>query len=120
MCACKRTYVHVVLIQEGLLDKFSQKYSSFVAYDDHMNLYTRTSDIITTRPMQKMIRFALLHLEPLARALQEMARMWVTSLGRRLHNTAAGALLQLDLELKVGRHAQLTVGPFILFLVLEM
>eukprot|EP00731_Ephydatia_muelleri_P035324 Em0114g8a len=86
--------------RESLLDKFSQKYSSYVAYDEHMNLYTRTSDIISTRPMQKEIMFALLHLEPLARALQETARVWVTSLGRRLHNTAAGGLLQLDLELK--------------------
>lgn len=96
------SHIHLWLVfQESLLDKFSQKYSSYVAYDEHMNLYTRTSDIISTRPMQKEIMFALLHLEPLARALQETARVWVTSLGRRLHNTAAGGLLQLDLELKV-------------------
>ena len=90
-----------LVLQENLLDKFSQKYTSYVAYDDYMNHYTRTSDIIATRPLTKEIKFALLHLDPLARALQEMARVWVTSLGRRLHNTAAGGLLQLDLELKV-------------------
>lgn len=98
-----------------MLDKFSQKYTSYVAYDDHMNLYTRTSDIIATRPLKKEINFALLHLEPLARSLQETARVWVTSLGRRLHNTAAGGLLQLDLELKVtmscNTWAFQTLGP---------
>lgn len=44
---------------------------------------------------------AVLHLDPLARALQENARNWVTSLGKLLNDSAKESLTKLNTELEV-------------------
>ena len=88
-------------IQDILLEKFAQKQPSCVAYDEKMQVYKTVDCEVASLPSTKEVEFALLRVEPLARALQESARCWVTSLGKLLNDAAKESLLQLKNELSV-------------------
>ena len=47
------------------------------------------------------MEFVLLHLGPLSRSLQEIARQWVLSLGKLLNDSARENLMSLKEELEV-------------------
>ena len=53
-----------------MLQRFSDRNPTCVAYDEKLNFYSTVGAEIGTQAMSKEIGFALLHLEPLARALQ--------------------------------------------------
>ena len=54
-----------------------------------------------TQPKHFECGFILLHLDPLARAIHESARLWVTSLGRYLNDSARTSLTELKGEIEV-------------------
>ena len=56
-------------------------------------------------PKSIKYRFILLHLEPLSTAIHDSARLWVTSLGKYLNESAWAALTQLKEEIDVRLHA---------------
>lgn len=66
-----------------------------------MHFYTSVIEEIEVYSIDKEVEFAVLHMGPLARALQDNARGWVTSLGKFLNESAKEALTNL--------HSQLTV-----------
>ena len=72
-----------------------------MAYDEKMQVYKMVEYEVASLPSTKEVEFALLRVEPLARALQENACCWVTSLGKLLNDTAKESLLQLKNELSV-------------------
>ena len=90
--------------QDILLEKFAQKQPSCVAYDEKMQVYKTVDSEVSLLPSNNEVEFALLRVEPLARALQENARCWVTSLGKLLNDTTKESLLQLKSELSVSMH----------------
>ena len=56
--------------QDILLEKFAQRNPSCVAYDEKLNFYSSVAAEISTQSMSRQVEFALLHMEPLSRALQ--------------------------------------------------
>lgn len=56
---------------------------------------------VATHSSSREMGVAVLHLDPLARALQENARSWVTSLGKLLNDSAKESLTKLNTELEV-------------------
>lgn len=72
-----------------------------MAYDEKMQVYKTVSSDVASQSNTKEVEFALLRMEPLARALQENARCWVTSLGKLLNDAAKDSLTQLKTELTV-------------------
>ena len=72
-----------------------------MAYDEKMQVYKTVACEVAALPSTKEVEFALLRVEPLARALQENARCWVTSLGKLLNDTAKESLTQLKNEFTV-------------------
>ena len=76
-----------------------------MAYDEKMQVYKTVDSEVASLPSTKEVEFALLRMEPLARALQENAHCWVTSLGKLLNDTAKESLVQLKNELSVSVHA---------------
>ena len=89
-------------LQDILLEKFAQRHPSCVTYDEKLQFYTTVSAEISSQVMSCEVGFAVLHLEPLARALKENARSWVTSLGKQLNDSARESLSGLKEELVVG------------------
>ena len=89
--------------QDILLDKFAQRGPSCVAYDEKMHFYASVGADIASQVLETKVDFALLHMEPLARALQENARCWVTSLGKFLNESARDGLMNLDRQLAVSK-----------------
>ena len=87
--------------QDILLEKFAQKQPSCVAYDEKMQVYKTVGSEVAAFPNTKEVEFALLRMDPLASALQENARCWVTSLGKLLNDAAKDSLIQLQAELTV-------------------
>lgn len=90
-------------LQDLLLEKFAQKGPTCIAFDEKMYFYSCVAEDIATQSNDKEVQFAVLHMSPLARALQENARSWVTSLGKLLNDAAKESLENLDKELTV-RH----------------
>lgn len=88
-------------MQDILLDKFAQKGPSCVAYDEKMHFYSCVAKDIAAMPVDKVVKFAMLHMGPLSRALQENARGWVTSLGKLLNVSAKDSLMMLNQQLNV-------------------
>ena len=88
------------------MEKFAQKQPSCVAFDEKMQVYKTVDSEVASFPSTKEVEFALLRVDPLARALQENARCWVTSLGKLLNDTAKESLMQLKNELTV------SINPF--------
>lgn len=72
-----------------------------MAYDEKLNFYTSVAAEIATHPLSREVEFAVLHIDPLAQALRENARCWVTSLGKLLNDSARESLMQLRAELEV-------------------
>ena len=83
------------------MEKFAQKQPSCATYDEKMQVYKTVDSEVASLPSTKEVEFALLRMEPLARALQENARCWVTSLGKLLNDAAKESLVQLKNELSV-------------------
>ncbi len=98
---CNLPYELIFDIQDILLEKFAQKQPSCVAYDEKMQVYKTVDCEVASLPSTREVEFALLRMEPLARALQENARCWVTSIGKLLNDAAKESLLQLKNELSV-------------------
>ena len=73
-----------------------------MAYDEKLQFYTTVAEEISSQVMSCEVGFAVLHMEPLARALRENARGWVTSLGKQLNDSARESLNRLREELEVG------------------
>ncbi len=88
-------------LQDILLDKFAQRGPSCVAYDEKMHFYASVGKDIAAQASERNVDFAVLHMEPLARALQENARCWVTSLGKLLNESARDGLMNLSRQLAV-------------------
>ncbi len=88
-------------MQDILLERFAQKSPSCVAYDEKMHFYSCVAEDIAAQPTNKVVEFAMLHMGPLARALQENSRCWVTSLGKLLNDSAKDNLMKLDQQLNV-------------------
>ena len=97
-------------MQDILLEKFAQRQPSCVAYDEKLQFYTSVAAEISMQPMSKEVEFALLRMDPLARALQENARGWVTSLGKLLNDSARESLMSLKGELEVCEGVSLQDG----------
>ena len=83
------------------MDKFAQRGPSCVAYDEKMHFYMSVGNDIAAHQLEKKVEFAMLHMSPLARALQENARCWVTSLGKLLNESTKEGLMGLDNQLTV-------------------
>lgn len=90
------------------MEKFAQKQPSCVAYDEKMQAYKNVDSEVASLPSTTEVEFALLRVEPLARALQENARCWVTSLGKLLNDAAKESLVQLKNELSVSVHVPIS------------
>ena len=56
---------------------------------------------VMTYPKSFKCGFVLLHLDPLSTAIHDSARLWVTSLGKYLNESAWAALSQLKEEIDV-------------------
>ena len=91
----------LLFLQESMLDKFAQRNPSCVAYDEKLHFYTSVAAEISAQPLKKHLGFAVLHLNPLATALQEKSRSWVTSLGKLLNNVAHENLIKISEEIQV-------------------
>lgn len=72
-----------------------------MAYDEKMHVYSSVAVEIAGHPLSKEVEFALLVMDPLARALQENARCWVTALGKLLNESAKESLTGLGNQLQV-------------------
>ena len=70
-------------------------------FDEKLQFYSSVADEIAHQPLSVPVGCALLHLGPLARALRENARQWVTALGKQLNNVARESLTMLSAELQV-------------------
>lgn len=88
-------------LQDVLLEKFAQRQPSCEAYDEKMHFYTGVAAEIDSHPSTEVVEFALLNTEPVACSLKENARQWVSSLGKRLNDSAREKLTQLKTELEV-------------------
>ena len=66
-----------------------------------MHFYSCLIEDMAAQPMSIEVEFTFLHMEPLARALQENARSWVTSLGKLMNESARNKLMKLDHKLDV-------------------
>ncbi len=53
-----------------MLQRFSSRSPSCVLYDEKLTFYSSIGQEIAVQPMNREVKFALLHMEPLARALQ--------------------------------------------------
>ena len=95
------------------MEKFAQKQPSCVAYEEKMHVYTSVSVEISSNSMSREVWFALLHMEPLARALQDNARCWVTSLGKLLNESAKESLMELKTELDVSADVVLLIHEIV-------
>ena len=72
-----------------------------MAYDEKMHFYSSIIEDMRSHVLNKEVEFAVLHMEPLARALQENARRWVMSLGKLLNDSAKDSLMTLNNQLSV-------------------
>ncbi len=84
-----------------VMEKFAAKKPSCVMYDEKFQFYVRVSNEVAKQPLVKHEHIIRLNLEPLARAIQENAQAWVTSLGRLLNDSAREELFNLHNELLV-------------------
>lgn len=66
-----------------------------------MDFYNSVIADMESHPLDKEVEFAVLHMGPLARALQGNARCWVTSLGKLLNESAKDSLTSLHQQLSV-------------------
>ena len=83
------------------MEKFAQRKPSCEAYDEKMNFYNGVAAEIRSQPHTEVVEFARVNTEPLATSLIENARLWVSSLGRRLNDLAREKLTELKTELEV-------------------
>lgn len=84
-----------------VLEKFAAKKPSCVTYDEKFQFYIKVCQEVARQPLVKNEHIIRLNLDPLARAVQENAQAWVTSLGRLLNETAREELFNLRNELLV-------------------
>uniref|UniRef100_A0A8C1QBG0 Dynein heavy chain 10, axonemal-like n=1 Tax=Cyprinus carpio TaxID=7962 RepID=A0A8C1QBG0_CYPCA len=84
-----------------VMEKFAAKKPSCVMYDEKFQFYVRVSNEVAKQPLVKHEHIIRLNLEPLARAVQENAQAWVTSLGRLLNDSAREELFNLRNELLI-------------------
>ena len=87
--------------QDVMLEKFAQRQPSCEAYDEKMHFYSRVVAEVDAQPALREVEFARLNMEPLAEALRENARQWVSALGKRLNDATRTKLTQLRTELEV-------------------
>ena len=73
-----------------------------MAYDEKLQFYTTVAGEISSQVMSCEVGFAVLHMQPLARALKENTQGWVSSLGKQLNDSARESLNGLKEELEVG------------------
>lgn len=83
------------------MEKFAQRHPTCIHFDDQIQKYTIVQKEIAKQPPKKEVEFVLLHLEPLARSLQDNARQWILSLGKLLNTSASEELKNLLDELQV-------------------
>jgi dynein heavy chain len=84
-----------------------------------MDFYTTIVDEMKAHPLEKEVEFAILHMSPLARALQENARRWVTSLGKLLRESAKDSLMVLNQQLSVSFGISYEAGGYNLNFLLQ-
>lgn len=84
-----------------MLEKFSQRQPSCVAYDEKMHFYTHVVAEVDAQPAIKEVEFAQLNMEPLSISLKENARQWVSALGKRLNDATKTQLTELRTKLEV-------------------
>uniref|UniRef100_A0A8C2AG99 Dynein heavy chain 10, axonemal-like n=1 Tax=Cyprinus carpio TaxID=7962 RepID=A0A8C2AG99_CYPCA len=92
-----------------VMEKFAAKKPSCVMYDEKFQFYVRVSNEVAKQPLVKHEHIIRLNLEPLARAVQENAQAWVTSLGRLLNDSAREELFNLRNELLVRTNVALAL-----------
>lgn len=92
-----------------VMEKFAAKRPTCVMYDEKFQFYVKVSNEVAKQPLVKHEHIIMLNLEPLARAIQENAQAWVTSLGRLLNNSAREELFNLRNELLVRTNTALNV-----------
>lgn len=83
-----------------------------MAYDEKMNFYTNVAEDMGIQELEAEVDFALLHMGPLANALQVNARGWVTSLGKLLNESAKENLMKLDQEITVGSYMYIIISIY--------
>ena len=94
-------YAFTTSLQDVLLEKFAQRRPSCEAYDEKMHFYTGVAAEIDSQPSTEVVEFALLNTQPVACSLKTNARLWVSSLGKKLNDSAREKLTQLKTELEV-------------------
>ena len=98
------------LPQDIQLEKFAQRRPTCVDYDDRIQIYLNVLKDITLQPVKKEVEFILLDFGPLSRSLQENARQWVVSLGKKMNESSRIDLMALRDELEVSSGSLPTNG----------
>ena len=83
-----------------------------MAYDEKMHFYNGVVKDIASLTLDRRVQFAMLHMGPLARSLQENAGHWVMSLGKLLNDSARDHLMTLDRQLDVNIQLYVFIGYF--------
>lgn len=84
-----------------MLEKFALKDPSCEMYDEKMHFYSTVEADIVAQPVDKQVKFILLHMSSLSTSLKNIAHNWVTSLGKLLNDSARSSLTKLDAQLDV-------------------
>ena len=91
----------IFLLQDVILEKFALKDPSCEMYDEKMHFYSTVEADIVAQPIDKQVKFILLHMGSLSTSLKNIAHNWVTSLGKLLNDSARSSLTKLDTQLDV-------------------
>ncbi|XP_071619148.1 dynein axonemal heavy chain 10 isoform X2 [Heliangelus exortis] len=92
----KRYHVLWKLDKGIVMEKLATENPACVTFDEELQVYMKVAQEVTQQPLVKDEQFIRLQLAPLAYALQENARGWVTSLGKVLNESARQELFSLQ------------------------
>ncbi|NXU80069.1 DYH10 protein, partial [Oreotrochilus melanogaster] len=98
----KRYHVLWKLDKGIVMEKLATENPACVTFDEELQVYMKVAQEVTQQPLVKDEQFIRLQLAPLAYALQENARGWVTSLGKVLNESARQELFSLQENIQVG------------------
>uniref|UniRef100_A0A8C0KP17 Dynein axonemal heavy chain 10 n=1 Tax=Canis lupus dingo TaxID=286419 RepID=A0A8C0KP17_CANLU len=94
-------YRHLWKLDKAIvMEKFASKRPPCVAYDEKLQFYSKIAYEVLRHPLIKDEHCIRLQLGPLANTVQEIAKSWVTSLGKLLNESAKEELLNLNEEMK--------------------
>ncbi|NWV26096.1 DYH10 protein, partial [Origma solitaria] len=85
-----------------VLNRLAAEKAAYVIFDERLQFHMKVAQEVTQQPLIKDEQFIRLQLAPLASAVQENAKDWVTSLGKLLNEIAREELFSLQDEIKVG------------------